>query len=309
MKRVLAILFALYAATAAAATLVPVQMFSPAGSTAGQAIVSTGASTAPTWGGVGLNGIAPVAANTLLGNVTGATAAPTAVAIAGCNGAGQALQYTSASGFGCNSNIATAGANSNITSLSGLTTPLGTAAGGLGANNSAANGVAVFSNGTATVTATTGSGSVVLNTSPTIATPTIQGVTNASAAVAGQVGQVLTNSTSGVSLTSGTTANCTSVSLTAGDWDIRGNAYFNPAGTTTQSQIAAAVNTTPATLPSIPNYSVLTLSIPAGDVESLIAPTQIVNVSGASTAYLVVNATFATSTETASCFITARRVH
>jgi hypothetical protein len=309
MKRIFFAALALVSIATSAATLAPVQLINPAGSTSGQAIVSTGASSAPAWGGVGLNGIAPVAANTVIGNTTGSTATPTAVSISGCNGAAQALQYTSGSGFGCNSGIATSGTNSNITSLVGLTTPITTASGGLGANNGSANGVPVFSSGTATVTATTGSGSVVLGTSPTIGTPNIQGVTNGSTAVAGQVGQTLTNSASGVSLTSGVSANCTSVSLTAGDWDVRGNAYFSPAGTTTQAQIAAGINTTSATLPAIPNYSVLTLSIPAGDVESLVTPTQIVNVSSTTTAYVVVNATFSTSTETASCFITARRIH
>jgi hypothetical protein len=77
MKRLLtAALLALSSSSVFAATLNPVQLLNPAGSTAGQAIISTGASTAPAWG------------NVSAANVTGA---------------------------------ATSGANTNITSLLGLT--------------------------------------------------------------------------------------------------------------------------------------------------------------------------------------------
>ena len=146
MKRLLfGIALATSSAFAFATTLNPVQMLNPTGSTAGQTILSTGSSTAPTWGNVSASGLAAQAANTVLGNATSSSATPTAITVTGCNGAAQALQWTNGSGFGCNSNVATAGANANITSLTGLTTPLGTWAGGLGVNNSAANGVPVFS--------------------------------------------------------------------------------------------------------------------------------------------------------------------
>jgi hypothetical protein len=123
--------------------------------TSGLPLLSGGASADPTYSALGLTALATQAANTVLANVTGSPASPTAVTITGCNGAAQALQYTNASGFGCNSTIATSGANANITSLTGLTTPISVGQGGTGATTS------------------TGSGAVVLGTSPTIATPTI----------------------------------------------------------------------------------------------------------------------------------------
>jgi hypothetical protein len=83
-------------------------------------------------GGIPPANLSPQAANTVLGNATGSSASPTAIPVTGCNGAAQALQWTNGSGFGCNSNIATSGANSNITSLSGLTTPLAVGSGGTG---------------------------------------------------------------------------------------------------------------------------------------------------------------------------------
>lgn len=53
MKRIFAgALAALFCATSFGATLNPVQLLNPAGSTSGQAIVSTGATTAPGWGNV-----------------------------------------------------------------------------------------------------------------------------------------------------------------------------------------------------------------------------------------------------------------
>ena len=101
-------------------------------------------------GGIPPASLSPQAANTILGNVTGTTAAPTAVPVPGCNGAAQALQSTNGSGFGCNSNIATAGANANITSLTGLTTSLSTGQGGTGLANLTVHGV-VLGEGTAPV--------------------------------------------------------------------------------------------------------------------------------------------------------------
>lgn len=118
MKRLLTLLaLTCAAATSFGATLNPVQLLNPTGSTAGQAIVSTGSSSAPAWGNVTATALAAQAANTVIGNATGSSASPTAITVTGCNGAAQALQWTNGSGFGCNSAIATSGANTNITSL------------------------------------------------------------------------------------------------------------------------------------------------------------------------------------------------
>lgn len=65
-----------------------------------------------------------------------------------------------ASGARTNLSVASSGANSDITSLSGLTTPLSVAQGGTGSTS-----------------ASTGTGGVVLSTSPSIASPTLTGTT------------------------------------------------------------------------------------------------------------------------------------
>ena len=115
--------------------------------------------------------LATQAANTVLANATGSSASPSAFSMPGCSSTSSALQWASGSGFACGT-VAASGANSNITSITGLTTALSTSQGGLGANNGAASGVPVFSSGAATVTATTGTGSPVLATSPALVTPT-----------------------------------------------------------------------------------------------------------------------------------------
>jgi hypothetical protein len=107
MKRIL--LSALLAALSFgvnAATLNPVQLLNPAGSTSGQAIVSTGPSTAPAWGNVTAAALAAQAANTVVANVTASSASPTAVALPSCSGTNNAIKYTSGTGFTCGSNFA-----------------------------------------------------------------------------------------------------------------------------------------------------------------------------------------------------------
>lgn len=106
MKRfLLGIFAALLSVAASATTFTPIQLLNPAGSSAGQAIVSTGPTTVAAWGGVGVNGIAAIAANTVLANATGSSASPTAFAMPSCTGATNALGYTSGTGIICNSAI------------------------------------------------------------------------------------------------------------------------------------------------------------------------------------------------------------
>ncbi|KAF7964055.1 hypothetical protein AWV80_02735 [Cupriavidus sp. UYMU48A] len=72
MKRLVSLALAGLCSLATAATLAPVQLLNPSGSTAGQAIVSTGPSTAPGWATVVAGSLAPVAANAVIGNFTAA---------------------------------------------------------------------------------------------------------------------------------------------------------------------------------------------------------------------------------------------
>ena len=56
----------------------------------------------------GGGGLTPIAANSLLGNATGAAALPVAVSMPSCSASGSALQWTSSTGVSCNTSIAAA---------------------------------------------------------------------------------------------------------------------------------------------------------------------------------------------------------
>lgn len=130
---------------------------------------------------------------------------------------------------------------------------------------------------------------------------------------AGEIGEYVTSTVlvgSAVSLTASTAANVTSISLTAGDWDVWGNVSFNPAGTTTITALIAWISTTSAALPTIPNngaYTSLQLSWPTGTTQTIPSGSTRLSLSGTTTVYLSTYSVFATSTMGAYGYIGARR--
>ena len=130
---------------------------------------------------------------------------------------------------------------------------------------------------------------------------------------AGNVGEFVSSTVlvgSAVALTTGVTANITSISLTAGDWDVWGNVLTNPAATTTTSNIVGSISTTSATLPTAPNggaYAQLNTSIAANLPQALPTGTTRLSLSATTTVFLVTQVAFATSTMGAYGFIGARR--
>lgn len=100
-KSLTGFIFAVLASAASGATTVPVQLLNPAGSTTGKTIVSTGPTTAPAWANVSAASLASQAANTVVANVTGSAASPTAFAMPTCSTSTSALQWTSGTGFTC----------------------------------------------------------------------------------------------------------------------------------------------------------------------------------------------------------------
>lgn len=143
----------------------------------------------------------------------------------------------------------------------------------------------------------------------------IQGCTDGSNAPAGYNGQFISSeilAASAVSLTSGNTANVTSISLTAGDWDIWGVISTRPNGSgAVTTNFNAAINTTSATLPSltiITPYAALTNNSATGNgtCNLTVGPGR-VNITTTTTYYLVVNCSF-TSTLGAFGYLCARRI-
>lgn len=145
--------------------------------------------------------------------------------------------------------------------------------------------------------------------SPTINTPNITGVTSGATASAGSLGENLTGNTSATSMTNGTTANCTSKILTAGDWIVWGTAQFSPAASTTFTGLYAGLSTTAATLPSYSQMTSLIATFTTGQPQIVPTPMLIQNVSSSTTVYLVGNTSFGTSTMTCSGTINAIRYH
>ena len=144
----------------------------------------------------------------------------------------------------------------------------------------------------------------------------IVGVTGGGAAAAGIDGQVISSLVpigSAVSIaTSGTAVNVTSVSLTAGDWDVEGSVNFVAGSATIVGGALHEVgfNTTTVTLPV--DGSEVYLSAPTLTTTSANFGTpvqrKVYNVSSTTTVYLVANGTFTAGTEKVYGTITARRI-
>lgn len=152
----------------------------------------------------------------------------------------------------------------------------------------------------------------------------IKGNASGSAVSAGSIGEMIcaqvtnggsptgcaTNTNTTVSLTTVTPANVTSISLTAGDWDICGQVQFVPAGSTTIVQVIGAISTTSATLPGNAigaSQSEITGTLTTGGNQVLGLTCSRQLLSGTTTIYLVADASFGVSTMGAAGWIQAHR--
>lgn len=207
------------------------------------------------------------------------------VSIAGqFNGSGAGL--TSIASNALPSNIVyTNGGNSNIFNNLNLT------------NATAATGISLGTNG-------------IVSCNQILATniDTIQ--TSSGVPAAGHLGepvQSLVAVGSAVSLTTATTANVTSISLTAGDWRVSGNVNYTSTTATVTGKLAG-ISSTSVTMPTdgseVPNGTQMTL-LSAKDGTAL--PEKIFHLSGTTTVYLEGQATFSAGSVSAYGQITARR--
>lgn len=317
MKRFLAVL-ALLPALAFGATLAPVQLLNPAGSTAGQAIVSTGASSAPAWGAVSSGSLAPIAANTVLGNFTGSSAAPSAFAVASCSTANSALKYTSGTGLSCGTTFALTSGNLSQFAATSSAQLLGVL------SDETGSGLAVFGTSPSLTTPTiagatlsgtlagaaTFSGAIAYSSTLTPSqTAGIVGTTTNNSANAGSVGEYVTATSGTVALTTATNTNVTSISLTAGDWDVTGNVLFTPAAGDTMTSANVSVNSVSATHAAAPEYTNLgNISVPASFAVSGLALTRRMSLASTTTVYLVATAVHSGGTLNSQGIIRARRV-
>lgn len=131
---------------------------------------------------------------------------------------------------------------------------------------------------------------------------------NAAAGFLGQFLNSLVASGSAVSLTTATASNVTSISLTAGDWDVEGNVNFSET-TSTVTARSAGISTTTGTLPTdgseVPNGVQSTVT---SEVNGISLPRKRVSIASTTTVYLVGKATFSAGTCVGYGQINARRV-
>lgn len=153
-------------------------------------------------------------------------------------------------------------------------------------------------------------------TTPTITNPNIIGTTTNDAAAAGSVGQEIVSSVavgSAVGLTSTVAANVTSISLTAGDWDITGTGLLRTNAATTLSLFLTSISTVSATHDNSTPGRFAYSTYYATTAGATIDPTNVlgttrISLAGTTTVYLVTSATFAVNTASAWGTIRARRV-
>lgn len=132
----------------------------------------------------------------------------------------------------------------------------------------------------------------------------LPGVTNASEAATGKVGEVLSSTITGVSLTNATTTNMVALTLTPGDWDVYGSTNINT--TAGASYMYCALTLTSATIDDVLYVNGGPMTLTTGNMRQPVGPRR-VNVSANTTIYLVAGANFSSGTSTATGRIIARR--
>lgn len=136
----------------------------------------------------------------------------------------------------------------------------------------------------------------------------IQGTNTNNNANAGSVGEHITATGSTVTLTTGVSTNITSISLTAGDWEVTGSIAFVSGAGTIFNSLNAGLSSTSATLPLSPLNSQLQATFSAGANQTLVAPSQRFLIASTTTVFLVANAGFTVATPVGTGTIRARRV-
>lgn len=134
-------------------------------------------------------------------------------------------------------------------------------------------------------------------------------VTNAAAGYIGEYMESIVLVGAGINMGTGTPTDITTLTLTAGDWDIWGGIASAAAAGTITSLIAGGISTTINTLPTPPSncYVQIQNTFPASANQVLPLGTQRVSINGSTTYHLVMRIDFSVSTMTGYGFVAARR--
>ncbi len=186
------------------------------------------------------------------------------------------------------------------------------------------NGTAWYVNGSAQTTAAlaylgVGAGLVSSGGNLNLTVGQLPGTTTNDSASAGKVGEYVTSSIayngSTVSLTTATPTNIVSITLTAGDWDVRGFIGFTGGGTTSVTFSVGSISATSATIDlssadrsGILNFNGAPLFNTAFGIINFSAGYSRFSLSTTTTIYLVARADFTVSTCSGYGAIEARRV-
>lgn len=150
-----------------------------------------------------------------------------------------------------------------------------------------------------------------IDTSSNVTIAKLVGTATNNSAAAGNIGEYVSSFIavgSAVSLTTATAATVTSISLTAGDWDITGLASFNEGSATVTSR-SAGMTGTAANIQTDGSEGYLgTTTVALSALNTITLARQRASLSGTTTIYLSAKATFSAGTVGAFGFITARRV-
>lgn len=172
------------------------------------------------------------------------------------------------------------------------------------------------------LTLTTGSGSTLTlstkewtlfqcdGTNVTAVPASLGGTTTNDNAESGRIGEYISANVaagSAVSLANNVAKNVTSISLTAGDWDINGNVAFTMSGSC--DNVQSWISTTSATRPTPPNAGAFNEIAGPSTVTGTVLPTGVtrLSLSGTTTVYLSTIVLIVSGTVSAYGFIGARR--
>lgn len=142
----------------------------------------------------------------------------------------------------------------------------------------------------------------------------IKGTNTNNNAAAGDVGEYIESTIglgSAVSLTTGVVANITSISLTAGDWDVSGVIIMDSGATTNVTRVMCGINSTSATVDVTKGYysHIHSGYVPgSGQFRGMPLNTSRFSLSATTTIYLLALSNFTVSTCSAYGTISARRV-
>jgi hypothetical protein len=162
----------------------------------------------------------------------------------------------------------------------------------------------------------TGTGNVLQVSSVTVSAGQYPGEPTTGSATAGNVGEYVESvvtSGSALTLVSGTPKTITSITLSAGDWDISGEVQHNTSATTSVTAVEVSLSATTNTRDITPgkinlffmNATVPTASTPAWALP--VGPWRL-SISGSTTYFLVALSVFTSTAVTANGIIRARRV-